>query len=257
VLTVSRSGAKLVDVPLPAVTGLVARYDANELGLADLAAVGSWPDLSGNGHTAAQATGSAQPTYRADVLNGRPVVRFDGGDYLSIPTLPAVLSGTDRPLTVLYVARTSASAIANVLAVANTNNVPQLVLRQPSSLLTHSMFLRDDAGLEKGVHAAALTVGAWNQLTLETTGLLGTAYRDGVLSGGPADMNVGPATFDRASLGALERGTVIQFLTGDIAELLIFDRVLTAEERFELERYLRRNWLGVDPAAPPLRVISR
>ena len=42
--------------------------------------VSIWADQSGNGNDAVQATGSAQPLWVDDVLNGKPVLRFDGLD---------------------------------------------------------------------------------------------------------------------------------------------------------------------------------
>lgn len=49
-------------------------------GLADGAPVATWPDASGLGHNATQATAGKRPTFRAAVLNGLPVVRFDVTD---------------------------------------------------------------------------------------------------------------------------------------------------------------------------------
>jgi hypothetical protein len=45
-------------------------------GLLDGAAVASWPDLSGNANHAAQATAGNKPTYKTNIVNGYPVVRF-------------------------------------------------------------------------------------------------------------------------------------------------------------------------------------
>jgi len=53
-------------------------FDANYLSLADLAAVASWTDRSGNGFDATQATGASQPIFRTGQINGLPAVVFDG-----------------------------------------------------------------------------------------------------------------------------------------------------------------------------------
>ena len=49
-------------------------------GLSDGDAVAAWPDSSGNGNDASQGVAGKRPTWRANVLGGRPVVRFDGVD---------------------------------------------------------------------------------------------------------------------------------------------------------------------------------
>ena len=59
------------------------------------AAVSSWNDASGNARHATQATGTAQPVWRASVaaLNSQPAVDFDGSDALLTATWTAVASG--------------------------------------------------------------------------------------------------------------------------------------------------------------------
>ncbi|RMG96173.1 MAG: hypothetical protein D6706_10620, partial [Chloroflexi bacterium] len=42
--------------------------------------VGAWEDQSGNGNHATQATTTNKPIYWTNVVNGKPVVRFDGVD---------------------------------------------------------------------------------------------------------------------------------------------------------------------------------
>ena len=58
------------------ITGLNGWFDASQLGLTDGAGVTTWPDLSGQGRHLIAGT----PVYTEDVLNGLPVVRFDGID---------------------------------------------------------------------------------------------------------------------------------------------------------------------------------
>lgn len=51
----------------------------------DGTAVGTWTDQSGQGHHLTQATAGSQPVYKTNILNGKPVVRFDGvDDFLTV-----------------------------------------------------------------------------------------------------------------------------------------------------------------------------
>lgn len=53
-------------------------------GLSDGNPVSMWPDSSGNAQHISQVTASAKPVYKINILNGKPVVRFDGvDDFLS------------------------------------------------------------------------------------------------------------------------------------------------------------------------------
>ena len=42
-----------------------------------------WNDQSGNNNNASQATAGSRPTYTTGVVNSKPVIRFDGGDFYS------------------------------------------------------------------------------------------------------------------------------------------------------------------------------
>ncbi len=62
--------------PLPVTSGLVAHFDANSItDVNNGQQVTRWTDLSGTGHDADRAGGI--PTFVTNVINGKPVVRFD------------------------------------------------------------------------------------------------------------------------------------------------------------------------------------
>lgn len=76
------------------VAGLRLWLEADAIeGLADGDPVAMWADASGQGHDFAQATPGARPLYRAGILAGRPVLRFDGvDDWLSGGDLSAAFA---------------------------------------------------------------------------------------------------------------------------------------------------------------------
>lgn len=73
-----------------------------ETAYADTNAVSSASDWSGKARALTQGTGAAQPTYRTNVINGKPVFRFDGGDVLTHATLGSFLTGN---FTIIAVVR--------------------------------------------------------------------------------------------------------------------------------------------------------
>lgn len=77
---VSRSSKK--PIVIPDSEDLHARYDATALSLSDGQSVSTWGDETGNGYA---LTAGTAPTYKTGVINGNPVVRYDGvGDFLSV-----------------------------------------------------------------------------------------------------------------------------------------------------------------------------
>lgn len=56
---------------------------ANSLALSDNDPVADWLDISPSALNYGQNTSSAQPTFKENIVNSKPVVRFDGGDQLA------------------------------------------------------------------------------------------------------------------------------------------------------------------------------
>src|SRR3990167_10530119 len=64
-----------------AIPGLVFWADASYItGLNDGDSVTTWNDLSGNDNHATQSTAAQKPILKLNIINGRPVVRFDATD---------------------------------------------------------------------------------------------------------------------------------------------------------------------------------
>ena len=58
--------------------------------------ISTWRDVSGKGRDATQGTGTKQPTYKTNQLNGQPICDFDGGDGLATASysFPVVQTST-------------------------------------------------------------------------------------------------------------------------------------------------------------------
>jgi hypothetical protein len=99
------------------VAGLRLWLAADKIGgLSGGAAVATWADASGRANDATQPTGANQPTYQTAVINGLPVVRFDGSnDWMNLAT-------TDLLAATNAIGAISFFAVAKLSATAATTN---------------------------------------------------------------------------------------------------------------------------------------
>lgn len=64
---------------------LLGWWEADSLALSDADPVPTWGDQSVNANHLAQATSGNRPIYKTNIVNGKPVVRFDGSnDFFSL-----------------------------------------------------------------------------------------------------------------------------------------------------------------------------
>jgi hypothetical protein len=205
-------------------------------GLSDGAAVATWPDDSGNARDAAQATAANQPTYRTNVVNGRPVVRFDGtDDWMSTPSL------TFGAFTAFYVYRATAGLLAEHSASAVLNDGDYF--HPPGGAHAHVRRGGGGGALQSSYDVSPnLADNAWRLVTRRFDGShAGHAlYTNGTLQGKSTVYNSadpGTAAVSVAlHLGA--RGGASLFFAGDLAELLVYDAALSTADREAVQAFL-------------------
>ena len=115
----------------PAVLSPYAWYDAAQESYADGDPVGTWTNR-GTGAGNLTASGTARPTFKTNIINGYPVLRFDSNDAMSVAsfnpataalTIWAVFtapSGTDRIIAELSANYNSTTAWLLYRAATNT-----------------------------------------------------------------------------------------------------------------------------------------
>lgn len=206
------------------VAGLVQWFKADAItGLSDGAAVASWPDSSGSGRHATQATSANQPIYKTSIVNGKPVVRFaDSSDMLDVAT-----AGTYTGTTMFAVVRSMATGDHSIRRHATNGGIEWRVTSGKIGLDK-----RGQANIVNG--AIALSTTNFNVVALvnnETANehrhyVNGTA--DNFLVGGE---NVG-------SDGAFTIGPPGATGNHDIAELIIYNTALSTGDRNLVTAYL-------------------
>ncbi|MDR2675382.1 MAG: LamG domain-containing protein [Opitutaceae bacterium] len=221
--------------------------------------ISQWQDQSGRNNHASQGTAGARPQVAPSVTaGGLPAVRFDGvGAHMSFGNLYTVPSGS-ASAEVFMVLRTQGDA-AGRYAFALSHHGG---LKYPAS----EGMLSDDFGRLVNPVSLGVPVGAslndWHIYNATNGG----AERDWIarLDGaviGRADSNGNPYWYPWSYLG---KSAVYSnsFWPGDIAEILVYDRALSTEEREETERYLRSRHgfsqppAPVTPAAPTVDILD-
>ena len=200
--------------PPPAgVTGLALWLDASQLtGLSDGAALNTWNEMSGLGNHATRTTGA--PTYETNELNARPVVRFPVGNgaSFSFPRMTNIR-------TVFWVMKQQNPSELRFLLGDTTNFHFHRGIESPATIWSSvhtSSSIRNGTTSLNGLTVIGTTTtlpGGWNLLSVTTTDVVtaSTLSRD--------------RTFDRS-------------WEGDIAEVLVYSRALSAVESEQVGGYL-------------------
>jgi hypothetical protein len=262
------------------ISGLAAWHDAADSTTitTDTGRVASWADKSGNGRTMANSTsGSTQPDYITAGQNGRNVIRFTAASTQRLNSASNSVynflhNGT--PATVLVAAKVGASANPNAAFSLMGNTAAG------GANTTGVEFLYDDrSGINANFNDAfnsAICNGAGSGIFVARTALL-ASYKDVFL---PNIYSVLQISLDLTNATAAERigfaqnnaasvkasavlGTasssnssqVMQYgccgsnvlpLTGDICEVLMYTKLLSAAELTAARNYLYAKW-GITP----------
>ncbi len=212
--------------------------------------VDSWTGQSTNGFVGA-SQGSADAQYVATGLNFNPVLRFAGNSFYNLGN-PAVLDlqpNTDE-MTIITMVVTGGSTTGTVISKAENDNGPdrnyQVWFGSTDRVLHHTLG-RDSSydpvrwGTIYALNEPKITTGIVANTGNPMTRL--TPYVNGVVD--PADTNNGTHSGGDSSIDVLvgarrqtgNSGSGYRF-TGDIAEVIMYNRDLTSTERQKVESYL-------------------
>jgi methionine-rich copper-binding protein CopC len=214
--------------PPPAgVTGLALWLDASQLtGLSDGATLNTWNEMSGLGNHATRTTGA--PTYETNELNGQPVVRFPVGNGASFgfPRMTNIR-------TVFWVMKQQNYGELRFLLGDTTNFHFHRGIESPATIwhsVHTSSSIRNGTTSLNGLTVNGTTTplpSGWNLLSVTTTDVVtaSTLSRD--------------RTFDRS-------------WEGDIAEVLVYNRALSAVESEQVGGYLTAKYAMTTSYGPPV-----
>ena len=237
--------------PPPPVPVLTTWFKADALSLANGAPVSLWPDSSGNGDSATQTNSSQRPTLVTGALNGLPVVRFNSTNqtYLAFPR------PVDGDFTIVCLFRSTQGLNSGTLyyqgaglvngEVAGTVNDFGTCLFADGSICAGTG--NPDVAVNSGTGFNDGQPHIFTFTRQRNTGSL-ALYVDGTLAGtttGGTENLTAPANL---VLGAQQ--TLLNFLSGDIAEVQIYDGALSDSDRITDENSLRCKY-GLGSGTPP------
>jgi hypothetical protein len=238
-LTVTVAGAGPTSNPVTAGVQLWVSADTGTTrGAGDK--VVQWTDQSGNVNTAAQPDENLAPTLVPNVLNGHAVVRFDGVD------------------DVLDVADSDSISITNdissffVLLFDNFDNYRSIwgktLANQPAATDlyaginsgTPTFFRGNGSGSASANGARPYPTNTYIFAGVQQAGTAVSHFLNGAPNGGGTITAVREDRDTPLKIGSRADG--VTRMKGDLAELLIYDRALSAAERTSLQRYLAEKY---------------
>jgi len=189
---------------------------------------GFWNDMSGNNRHAYQPTGSAQPVTLRDGLNGRPVVRFDGyNDGMNLPS-SAMASLTQGEIFAVVKADSAAPSSDKCLWRFGTGAYSQ----HPWSNGQLSEGFGSNTERIIGTPPTSVTDAHVYNVSAASDGKYAVRMNGQVLY----SITNNTIRFNQSQC-EIGYGYVYHF-DGDIAEIIVFDRVLTNRERTFVQFYL-------------------
>jgi hypothetical protein len=215
-----------------------------------------WEDQSGNGNNATARTGN--PTFVSSVINGKPILRFDGT--ANLITNNFFVNNYNTPITIIAVSKASASTVRGeqptaryIVGVTNSGGYefglsygayetenPNFSNSYGISYVGGSDIESSPMGENEKRIASTINNGSQISFFLDGT-LIGTAD--------PAAQSGGDNSTGAFSIGSdvvLDQ-TDNFFCTCDIAEIIIYNRAITTAERQQVEAYLNTKYAIYSP----------
>ena len=206
--------------------------------------VQQWNDLSGNNRHAIQNNSANRPArFVIPELNNKPVVRFVTNDFMDFDSAFFRL----QPFSVIYVAKANSVHNGSVLSTVTTSN--GILFRYVNDAGTLKKRFFTNSSVSYDISYSAQQASQYNIHVFRTNASASTSgtHKFSINGNSLPTINSVLSSSNNANLklGALGSGT---FLDADIAEIIIFDREISPQEKSDVEQYLRFKY------APPVNL---
>ena len=229
-------------------SGLTLWLKADTMSHPDATAIATWPDSSGNGRNFTNGTGAAQPIFVTNFLNGLPVVSFDGNDNLE-RTFDSGINTVNLSVFLLYNPATTASGSCPFSTRDSSSGLRGVWLCTGINNLFTSAFGTDALGpnwnylhsvtpisannwflAEAHIDAQAISVSQ-NAVQQSQVSRLAVTYLEPL-----------PASTRSARIGSTGELSATSYFSGKIAEVILFNRSLSANEQQSIRCYLKKKY---------------
>lgn len=207
-------------------------------GLADGDPVSTWSDLSGNSNHATQGTTAAKPLYKANIVNGRPGILFDGvDDFLTLAAgaRVALLEGDKTVFAVVKWAATGNDK--RIISVSNGASSTRFAMTCATGPLYQHFYTTGaaQANVTAGAGAAPSTSVA-QIVEVRQSGTSFVPRTNGTALVADPN-NAGTETAGSGALGSNGGGSA-SFGNVYLLEALVYNRALSTAEASAVRRYL-------------------
>lgn len=216
-------------------SGLQLWLDADLISGSDGDLLTAWTDQAGI-RTVSNAGGSARPTLKTNILNGRKVVRFASGN--SFDVTPNTSMGSDN--TFFFVFRNQASPVGLLDSAPSAANTTR-------NWSNNQWETHNDSAFDILVQSSLPQL-----LTITTTATPTRITKSRLSKRQSASLTVGTTTAiawgSTWRIGNINGGSAGNFV-GDLAAVIAYNRVLTATEIGQVEDYLQGRYFDVSTYA--------
>jgi hypothetical protein len=238
-LTVTVTGAGPTNNPITSGVQLWLQADTPmTLGTADK--VLQWFDQSGSANNAEQLDENFAPTLVANALNGHSVVRFDGvDDVLDVADSDSISITND--ISTFYVLRfDNFSTFRSVWGKTLANQPAPTDIYAASGSGTPVFYRGNGSSPGNANGARPYPAGSYILAGVQQAGTAVSHFLNGAPNGGGTITAVAEDRDTALRIGSRADG--VTRMSGDLAELLIYDRALSATERTALQRHLAEKY---------------
>src|SRR5574337_1293862 len=224
-----------------AAAGPVSWFRADDLALADGAAVSSWVDRGSLGLNATQSYAPYQPQFKTGASpTGLPAIDFTGATVVERPLDSTATSGSSKQTILAVIKPTSnRSNSARTIVGAGGAGSGGLQFRLEATSNRLGLVKQGQQGLPVGSVGVNLTTFSVVAVTLDLTNGPVAFYVDGAAAGTGSQV----ATLNSTATLSLGAGQNGEWFQGFLAEVVRFDRVLTSAELADITAELRGRWI--------------
>lgn len=206
--------------------------------------VARWEPTAGSLATiATQVTSARKPTYRNAIFSGYDALEFVTDDYLSLSLLPATLSGSDVPFSVVAVLRINSLTGQDFLSFSSSASSLMVI---GGGATSYFVARTDSANLAKNATGGTSQYNVSTQghvLAFVFDGTTANMWIDGTQVMNNLDLNVATLTLTTGTIGArVVAGVESRYAEMHLGRLLIYSGALSTTDRTNLQAALKTKY---------------